>query len=204
MATPEWPCAVGSLFNSGEDWENEALLSMACGGFSFYAAAYKEVADSLVKEVESGILKPDLVGYPVIYLYHHYLELILKEIILSQPHFEESNREKLFREHKIDGLWARCKPVLDEYFPDGDRTGSETVDQCIKEFASIDNTGEQSKYPVLNECDPITGGRKLSFRNPVQLNLRNMREIMCRVDGLLSPSLDYLNDLRRYDPGREE
>jgi hypothetical protein len=196
MARINWPSVADSLWRSGEDWENEALFSTPLSGYLFYAISYKKAADSLVQGVEAGLNKPDVVCYPVGYLYHHFLELILKGIILPQCQYEEAEKPYRDNEHNVDTLWAICRPILESAFPEGDKGETQAVERCIKQVASVDRSGERFRYP-----ETIKG--QLSFQQDVQLNLRNLREVMSRVGNFLSASYDALDELNQCDPGNE-
>ncbi|MHB8609749.1 MAG: hypothetical protein ACYDCG_15720 [Candidatus Acidiferrales bacterium] len=193
MEKLHWPSVADNLRRSGEDWENEALFSAPLHGFCFYATSYKEAADSVVEAVESGDAKPDLVCYAVFYLYHHFLELMLKGIILLQCQHEGTERPYRKTEHNIDTLWALCRQVLEEVFPEGEKSETDAVERCIKQFASVDRSGELGRYPV-------TQYGNLSFQKTVQLNLRNLREMMTRLNGFLSASYDALDELNSHVP----
>jgi hypothetical protein len=197
MTKLDWPTVADSLFRTGEDWNNEALFSPPLAGYLSYANSYKEAADCLVSSIETGFLKPDLVCYPILYLYHHWLELILKGIILLDCEYKATDCPYEKHEHNVDTLWSKCRPILEETFPEGDKRETDAVERFIKQIASVDRSGELSKYPELQK-----GGR--SFEKPVQLNLRNLREIASRVDCFLSTSYDALDDLNQHGPGAED
>ncbi len=88
------------------------------------------------------------------------------------------------------------KRILEDVFPDGERPDTDAVECSIKQFASVDRSGERSRYPETLEGDP-------SFPEPLQLNLRNMRDVVSRLDGFLSGCYDALDDLNRHDPADE-
>jgi hypothetical protein len=52
-----------------------------------YTIGYKEAADILVGHVESTGRRADKLGYPILFLYRHHLELVVKSLIrtLLQP-----------------------------------------------------------------------------------------------------------------------
>jgi hypothetical protein len=193
MAQLDWPSIADTLWRSGEDLENEALFSAPLHGFCFYADSYKEAADLVVEAVESGEAKPDRVCYAVLYLYHHCLELTLKGIILLQCQYEGTERTYGKSEHNIEKLWDLCRPILEEAFPGGEKQETDAVERCIRQFASVDRSGELVRYPV-------TQGGNLSFQNAMQLNLRNLREVMTRIVTFLSASYDALDDLNSHVP----
>jgi hypothetical protein len=109
MSTPQppgpWPKLGNSLFSQSADTWNNACLNFARNPWHLCATGYLEAADHLsarVIETERGL---DTSIYPIVFLYRHYLELRLKELIVQGSALVEMPAN-LKMNHHIDELAA--------------------------------------------------------------------------------------------------
>lgn len=176
-----WPKEGDKLFGPGKDPKTIALLEQWGHGFSLYADGYKKAADIVVEKVAETGSDQDYLLYPVCFLYRHYVELRLKELIdLGRRLFSSSNG---FPEtHKIDSLWSECRPLLEKAFPEGDKSDLDVIQTCIQEFASVDPKSESFRYPKDKQGKPTLEGLKA-------IDLKNLSEVMNRLAGLLAASV---------------
>jgi hypothetical protein len=105
----DWPKAGDSLFGTGP-WSAEGILGTFTwpDGFYYYAVAYREAADELVQTVIDQRISPDSAIYPILYLYRHYVELILKQIIESGEMLEKKS-DSGHEHHQLDRLWQQAR-----------------------------------------------------------------------------------------------
>ena len=75
------------LFTSAQDVYNNACVNWFHDPLELYATAYKEAAEKLVKDVITSRRQRDTLVYPIVFLYRHYIELRLKEIIRAGRKF---------------------------------------------------------------------------------------------------------------------
>src|SRR5437867_84859 len=111
-----WPEKGDQLFTSGEDWWLSSYIESWNKDFHAYAEGYKQAADIITAEVtgtEEKFLKStrDYVVYPVVFLYRHYVELRLKEIILIGRKLYDMS-QGLPKHHKIEELWKHARGIL--------------------------------------------------------------------------------------------
>lgn len=184
-AEPAWPEPGDSLFARGEEWET--LASLLPDDLLGYAMSYKEAADALVENIERTGRGADSMVYPVLFLYRHYVELMLKGLIGMGKTFQ-GQKPDYPKSHLIDVLWRKCRPILESAFPEGDRRDDEAVERCMKELAQVDPKGEAFRYPEDQHQQPI------SHAVPC-LGLRNIRDVMERIGGYLEGSYDGLREL---------
>lgn len=178
----DWPKAGDSLHGAGP-WKAEALVGVFEVDWEYdYASAYKEAADELVRGVLDQRLAPDSAVYPILFLYRHYIELILKGIVAIGAKLEKAtvSYEKI---HAINDLWRKARARLEQAFPEAEKTDTDIVEQCIREFATWDASGEASRYARRKNGASTWNGTK-------QLNLANMRDVMSRMAGLLDGSYE--------------
>ncbi|MGH9789798.1 MAG: hypothetical protein ACRD5W_01190 [Candidatus Acidiferrales bacterium] len=183
----QWPQPGDSLLAAGPDWENEALLNVFVDGFLHYALGYKEAADLVVQATEAGSASRDAAGLAVCFMYRQYLELMLKGLI-NLGRMLEHRTSGYPPHHRIADLWKECRELLEKAFPEGEKGDTDAVEECIKELAGLDPVGEAFRYAADKKRAP-------SLTHNVQLNLRNIRDVMARMNGYLTGSYDALDEL---------
>jgi hypothetical protein len=139
-----WPEPGDNFLAPGANSRAEALLGVDPDWIIAYALSFKESADIVVSQVELGSASPDEVNYPVVSLYKHYLELMLKGLIRVGRSL--TNEPAGFpKTHQLKRLWAEFRPLIEKLHPTGDKLHTDTVEQCILEMDAIDG-GRASRY----------------------------------------------------------
>jgi len=100
---------------------------------------YKETADIAVDSVLARNSPADGVGYAVLCLCRHYVEVMLKGLIsqgnrlfgnsANYPNYPTDT-------HDIGKLWNRCRLLLEEAFPEAAKADTDAIEKCMLEFAS--------------------------------------------------------------------
>jgi len=170
-----------------------------------YAIDYQEAVNVLLDD-KTG--KRDFTVYPIIFLYRHYMELKLKEIILHSWEFLKISRP--FPEgHKVYELWNICRNCLieiDKQVDPGFAQSREYVEQItggydalqadINRFAEIDPDSQHFRYPVDKHGNPITIDNKLLAK--LQRELPELvKRISYNLDGINTGICTILQD--KYD-----
>lgn len=186
-----WPQKGDTLFASGPHWESEALLYVSWDSFLTYALGYKLAGDSVVASVEIRSIPADLAVYPACFLYRHYVESMLKALIKVGNQLLDGMADYPKDHHKIRKLWDICRPLLEEFCPEGDPAGTAAVEKCILEFDAMDPSGEVFRFAEYKDGSP-------SFKGRIQFSLTNMRDVMNRLSGFLEGSYDYMSELLQY------
>ena len=140
-----------------------------------YAIGYKEAADQLVAGMGTGQSTDAYLAYPVMFLYRHYLELRLKEIVIGLkelgalsvdfgrfnlrpqlPDPEERGHRLAYFWNDMLSYWFGAIEedlvagiVLEELEPTYDIVG-----ERISELDEIDRSSEVFRYPVDNKGKP--------------------------------------------------
>ncbi|WP_319379488.1 hypothetical protein [uncultured Methanocorpusculum sp.] len=126
-----------------------------------YARGYLSAVEELIKSVMEGRLTTDTFGYPIFYLFSHYLELKFKEIMLiGRPLIGDDTG--FSKGHNLFQLWGECKKIFKvvyewKEYSDLDIEGREiflTMNHFIKEL-SQDNHGQTFRYPVDINGKPL-------------------------------------------------
>ena len=172
-----------------------------------YTIDYKEAGDLLLANaVKTG--RRNFMVFPTIFLYRHYIELILKEIILNNWEYLEIS-PPFPRGHDIYKLWKICRKVMqqtDKLVDTGFAESQEYIEQIIQaynaleadlnKFAEIDPDSQHFRYPVDSQGNPLVVDKKLL----IEL-LRELPELVKRIsynlDGISTGIYTILQD--KYD-----
>ena len=180
-----WPAPGDSLFAAAGEWKMLAALSKY-PDFLTYAGSYKDAADAVLETIELQRRGADSMVYAVMFLYRHYVELMLKGLIQLGESLD-GTRAEYPKIHNIERLWNKCRPLIERAFPDGDTAAVEAVDHCMKEMAAMDPDAEAFRFP-----DNIRG-KPTKHTKPL-LGLRNVRNVMEKIAGLLDGSYDCMSE----------
>jgi hypothetical protein len=160
------------------------------------AGSYFRACLPLVEALASGSLSEDAEGTAVIFLFRHYLELMLKETILAGRRLvsrdEVATRDvpKVANIHDLAKLWdwvlSDAKPKLDNW----DNYDIPSLAKCIAEFDQADKKGFAFRY---DGC----GGKR--FRFDFVALAKQMDHLRQILEGICV-SLDTLRDqIEEYD-----
>ena len=109
--------------------------------------------------------RADTLIYPVAFLYRHYLELRLKEIIVQGAELL-AQQSDLKPVHKLDVLWNSVRSILETVWPNGPRTDLDAVENVIGQFHKLDLTSMAFRYPVdLKNNATLSGLAHVGPRN---------------------------------------
>jgi hypothetical protein len=172
-----------SLFRGDlRDWKNNACLRQ--GDDYAYREGYLKGAQILVRTVAETGFDQDFLVYPVVFLYRHYIELILKEIIRQAPYLIgrdlTDTEKKHLGEHRIDMLWNDFKPISvaimnvagwDE-LPVEDVEG---IDNYVRQISEIDPHSYSLRYAHSKQGTPSLP------KDLTHINLRHFGELMDRL-----------------------
>lgn len=175
-----WPDKKKSLFATGKDWWHLAQIQITDidEGFTIYTDAYKDAADSLVEHAKRYKASINFLVFPILFLYRHYIELVLKQLIYTASKYL-GNTQYSFKSHDLISLWETTKKLifeLDKFIDDFNIPKDEltAVENQIKQFDSLDKSSMTFRYPIDKNGNV--------FKNLSDyINVENVRQIM---DGL--------------------
>jgi hypothetical protein len=141
-----------------------------------YAYGWKWAIDVLLEDVKTGFHPADHY-YPIFYVFRHYLEIKLKELILNL-HCYLHQEEKQIRGHNIDTLWIECKSLLIEFSKsvetnsedfqgEEDFEDSNILEGFLKEISALDPNSESFRYPFDKKGKMCIEGDKVG---PIDMN----------------------------------
>jgi hypothetical protein len=192
-----WPQKGDELFKADKDWWHNACLNFSLDMSIGYVYGYKKAADILVEYIKHTQRDHDYLVYPIVFLYRHHLELIIKKIIKDGNQLLDIIN-KVPKHHKIKQLWDNCKTIVQEVWPEGSSDDLDAVEQCLNQFNEIDQTSIGFRYPTDKQGNPTISGIK-------HINLRNLAEVMERissffegVDTGISENLSHKCEMEAY------
>jgi hypothetical protein len=154
-----------------------------------YISGYKHAADILVDKIIDNTSITELLAFPIIFLYRHFIELSLKLIIRYsyQLYDNQSDYEQI---HSLEKLWKDCRLIAEKKWPNGEDQTLDATEKIIKEFLKIDSSSYETRYPELKKIKDKKGkkdkdDRTFTMEGMSNINLQNMKELMKKIDNFL-------------------
>lgn len=201
-----WPNPIDQLFVQGEGDDarrNNARLMHDWGDrWSTYAIGYKKAADIVVDQVNDGVGYQDFLLYPVMFLYRHYLELAIKNLIFMSWRLLSIEPDDDLRAHDIQRYWSKCDALLRQISPGDSIQALSVVARMIDQFSQHDPISMAFRYPV-SLPDKITKQRTHTLQGLSIVNLRNVQKVIANIsvlfDGAESQISEYLAEQRAME-----
>jgi hypothetical protein len=184
------------------DWIHNATLNIPFGGDIGYLEGYRRGAECLIQSVIETQSGQDFLVYPIVFLYRHHIELILKRMILRAPYLLSEPLTKKQKtnlgKHRLDLLWQDLKPMISDIAEKAgwgtlDQEDINGVDDYIRQLAALDRDSFSFRYALSKNGDPSLPA------DLKRINLRHFGEMMTRLasflDGIDSGT-DHLADLQ--------
>jgi len=163
---------------------------------------YKEAADILFQHV-AGKRMYNFLVYPILFLYRHYIELQIKEIIINARLYL-GIKERFPRGHDIGNLWGICKEAVQTI--DSVEPGL-TEEQIVESKHIYD--GLEKDINVLAKLDPSSATRYPVDvdGNPIEIswgdfNFKELPKLIERIDynlgGLAAGVYEYLKSKEEW------
>jgi hypothetical protein len=133
------------LFKSDTDWHNNACLNFSHSASIGYTEGYKRAANILVAYINETARDQDFLVFPIVFLYRHHLELLLKNIIDSgaglldaQPGYPKN--------HKLHILWPLAKELIRKIEPGVGPDAFDLIDHVVNELSKVDPGSMSFRY----------------------------------------------------------
>lgn len=143
-----WPDDSTQLFRPGEPSRQVAWIPQNPNQWHRYAEGYKEAAERLYASWLA--LSDDCLVFPLVFLYRHYTELRIKELLLSAGQFLDQSIEWK-RNHNIEVLWHFLSPILQRIFQNEPERDLQNAKRLVLELASLDASSFEFRYPETQE-----------------------------------------------------
>ena len=171
------PKKGNTLFTYDTDGENNACLNFSDDMWQGYVQGYKMGAELIVQSLLENNIHIDFLIYPIGFLYRHYLELQLKNLI-KNGNLLLKNSEEFPLHHDINKLWKECRPILEAVFQESHSQDFDAVAEYLEQYAQADPSSMAFRYPEGKN------GEK-SLNRITHINIRNLAEIMNHLSALL-------------------
>lgn len=194
------PRKEDALFGPGEDWQSNACIAQWDADWA-YSNGFRRAAERLAEHVCETGGGQDVLIYPIVYLYRHHVELVLKAIIKSASglldrELTEQDLKTLGR-HALRELWQTARPLLDPVCDRADNppfpvTDLDGVDSYICQIHAHDPDGQRFRYGTMK----ARGANQPSLRPSLgpDLKLINVRMLASAMEKLA----DYLEGIEGW------
>ncbi len=189
MARMREPLFTSKVAHDAERYLN-ADLHLSSENWDTYATGYKIAGDNLVQYVIDNNLDQDFLVYPIGFLYRHYLELRLKELIFVSSALLDKDDE--FRKnHNLLSLWKLARPNIESVWPeDKTKTYLDWLEERIKELSDLDPKSDAFRYPEKKKGEA-------TLRGLLHINLKHLKEVFQGISDVLDSAStgmgEYLN-----------
>lgn len=165
------PQTGDSILAEGKDERFHAKLDL--GRWDVYRTAYLYGAERVVGSIDTGA-NADLIAYPALYLYRHYLELMLKRLIALGCALESKRCAKT-NSHRLDEPWSEARQLIARHaFRAGESQRElEIAGGVIAEFSRLDPSGEAFRYSEYKDGkETLTGDENVCLDEVVRVMKR--------------------------------
>lgn len=135
------------LFQPEENFFKGAWISNPHDKFVMYSEGYKKAAEVLYSFCKGNSFFNNTVVYPIVFLYRHFLELRLKELIVMGYSYLDMVKD-FPNNHNLLNLWNLYRNEILVNVEDFDKDALNNVERLIKEFNQIDGNSFSFRYPV--------------------------------------------------------
>ena len=147
----DWPKKGRKAFVPGE--ADASFYPKECQHFSNRAREFREAAETVLDRCSGENCRSgnDYLFFPIAYLYRHFLELRLKDIVsigLRMRFFIQKDVEEAMMGHNLAKLWNHAKKLLLDRWSACDPTPVLAVEAIINEYHQNDPTGQMFRYEL--------------------------------------------------------
>ncbi len=190
------------LFGPGEDWQANACIARWHQAPGYYASGFRLAGFRLADHVCANGSEQDTLIYPIVYLYRHHVELVLKDIIRTAAWLldrELSNEaEKALNGHGLSTLWNIAKPMLQPVCESADNppfpvADIEGINSYIAQLDKHDPDGQRFRYATIRKAKP--GSNHSLAPELKHVNIRQFAEAMEKLADHLEAVAGWFGDL---------
>ena len=145
-----WPRPDADLLGEGPDWWLVACMDWPRDRWLGYVGGYWKAADVIFERVVETGRDQDMLVYPYLMCWRHFVELQLKNLILLFRRYLRESIE-LPRTHRLDVLWRVVRQCLERAWPDDDHHELDEAGRIILQLDGFDPTSEHFRYPILKD-----------------------------------------------------
>jgi hypothetical protein len=182
-----WPMQSDKPFSEASEPAGNAKI--AGDGFTrlvLMVDGYKKAADLMVERTIEDWRERDLLVFPIIFNYRHFLELSLKYHLATYGRGVEIAPN--WNSHDLVVLWSEFRDMLDRYGIDDPDEVDPVVESIILSYAKVDPGSFSHRYPVDRQGITLPVARS-------ELDLENLADVMNAVANYFKGTDGYLSAL---------
>lgn len=182
----------------GSQLSDDFAPSIYSDGFRLAA---KTLAKPLLDRGNSAEFPVDVAVFPIVFLYRHHFELMLKRAFVAGYRFIQEAKEAP-NLHSLKTLWALVRPLTEQCAPEVDWSQNQIVTSLFDELHRFDPQGQAGRYVQDKQ------GRK-HFQSIGMLNVGQFVDVADRLSDYLRDVVTGLEDMAerqeqyRYDTERD-
>jgi hypothetical protein len=157
------------------------------GSEFLYDKGYRTAAGLLTKHVIETNTDKNILVFPILYLYRHHIELVLKRLTVMGAYLVDKELSKAetdqLSKHRLDLLWNNFRPILEAVCKEVGwkppaKEDIEGVDSYIRQMTAVDLDGQGARYVVSKKGEP-------SMLHLTTINIRVFADGMERLGDFL-------------------
>jgi len=189
-----------NLFSRSRNRQREVIIGGEDNDWYSYCTGYRRAATVLVNHITQKHYHSqrrdyskywEAPAYAVIFLYRHYLELRLKELILAYG----GNLSIISNEHSLLNLWKELRKqddVQPEVLHSESLKDIETAEKIIAQFDEIDRKSQVFRYPI-DKAGRVTVP-------PIQFDLVRLKDMLGWTSQFLDGWSEWVYEYRHAHP----
>ena len=135
-----WPRPGDKLFRPGSYHGKTAWFNWPSDRSWAYTNGFRRAAELLMEAEIERTYELDHLVYPVVFLYRHFVELSLKDVIYKGS--VALGKMKSYglapQGHNVQALWRECRSLIEERYEAGPDESLDTVESQIDELFNFD------------------------------------------------------------------
>jgi hypothetical protein len=160
-----------------------------------YMEGYRRAAQLLAKHVCTEQRDQHFLVYPIVYLYRHHIELILKQLTVVGAWLIDADLSSKqiadLERHQLNQLWANFKPILKRVCKAYNQKLSpedlEGVDSYIRQLSAVDLDGQAFRYSRTKKGETSTPNTLSSMSIGVFAeHMEQLAAFLAKLDNWLS------------------
>lgn len=157
-----------------------ALIDYVTGVEKFHGQGYRRAVEVLLehflRDIVGTSFDRDFLILPILYLFRHYLELRLKDIIVYGRIILGQTYQQPWG-HELDKLWQDCKPICEGVLGKAYSESLDEVERCVQEMTWLDPNSEHFRYPRDKYGKPM-------FKHHL-ICLKNLNDVVRKIADIL-------------------
>ena len=156
---------MGHLFKETEDWQHNSIIANKHDEWYHYSLGYLKAAQIIENDLIDNPSDRDFLIYPLVYLHRHYLEIVMKDIIVIINELLDNSDFTPIGGHDLMRLWYESQKFLKKFYDDFPEP-TRSIKEKINELHNVDIKSDGFRYPIDKNGDKNLNFLKIiNYRN---------------------------------------